>query len=386
MHRPRRVLLVYALPHSGHSSAAAALQEELELQGLEVEQYNFQEQWNRLGKKAGDMQKWIVEHTPWFWKHVHGNADYAGVTKFVVENLTRWDITGLFAKIEEFKPEVVIATHMLPLRMLGEARTSGHLNIPLLAVTTDLWVHRYWAHLGVDQYFASTKEAKKNLMQYGISPARIQITGIPLRSAFTHQKSLPLRQARKQLGLSFKKPHVTIAGGTHGIFPFQKLLKKLWTERARAASVQWTIIFGNDEKALKKASTYVRKHPLEGVRLLGFTKEIDVYFSASNAVITKPGGLTTCEVVSTGIPLVLCAPIPGQEEGNARLLCETGAAVRQDDPAELVTEVLQLLKNDTQMKALKKAAKQMIPGKSAQRITAAVVAFLDGSPSDRRAR
>ena len=149
-------------------------------------------------------------------------------------------------------------------------------------------------------------------------------------------------------------------------------------------SVQWTIIFGNDEKALKKASIYLRRHPLEGVRLLGFTKEIDVYFSASNVVITKPGGLTTCEVVSTGIPLVLCAPIPGQEEGNARLLCETGAAVRQDDPAELVTEVLQLLKNDTQMKALKKAAKQMIPGKSAQRITAAVVAFLDGSPSDRR--
>lgn len=292
MHHAKRVLLVYALPHSGHSSAAAALREELERHGLEVEQYNFQEQWDRLGKKAGDMQKWIVEHTPWFWKHVHGNEDYAGVTKFVVDNLTRWDITGLFAKIEGFQPDVIVATHMLPLRMLGEARISGHINIPLFAVTTDLWVHRYWAHLGVDRYFASTKEAKANLIAYGISPARIQITGIPLRTAFSHHKTHSLRKARKELGLSLKKPHVTIAGGTHGIFPFQKILKKMSAEQGLVAFVQWTLIFGTDEKALKKATTFLRKHPIEGVRLLGFTNEIGVYFSASDVVITKPGGLT----------------------------------------------------------------------------------------------
>ncbi len=373
MIRARRVLLVYALPHSGHSSAATALQEELEKQGIQVEHYNFQEQWNRLGKTASDLQKWIVEHTPSFWKHVHGNEDYAGVTKFVVKNLTRGDLTGMFAKIESFKPDLIVATHMLPLRMLGEARIAGYLNIPLCAITTDLWVHRYWAHLGVDTYFASTKEAKANLVEYGVNPARIQVTGIPLRSVFSQSKTGGALRARKALGLLPHLPHVTVVGGTMGIFPFTELLESLAEQSKDVRRVQWTIIFGRAERAMKKAATFVRKHPMEHVRLLGFTQDIDTYFAASDVVVTKPGGLTTCEVVAAGVPLVLSAAIPGQEEGNARFLSEAGAALRQEDPTELVASVVRLLKNEEQAKNLKLRARQVVPGKSAQRITAAIV-------------
>ncbi len=376
MSSPRRILLVYALPHSGHSSAAAALQEELEVQGFEVVQYNFQEQWTRLGKKAGDFQKWIIENTPWFWKHVHGNEDYAGVTKFLVDGLTRWDITGLFAKIETFKPDAIVATHMLPLRMLGEARISGHLNTPLFVVTTDLSAHRYWAHLGVDRYFASTKEAKKNLIEYGINPARIQITGIPLRKVFSHKRVTSLRQARKQLGLSMHKPHVTVVGGTFGIFPFQKLLKAILANKKASLSVQWTFLFGNDEKLRKRAERFLNKHPTSGIQLLGFTNDIDLHFLASDVVVTKPGGLTTCEVVSYKIPLVLCSPIPGQEEANARVLCKGGGALREDEPVALVGSVLRLLAKNAQRKALVKRASQSIPGKSSQRIAHGIAAFI----------
>lgn len=377
MHAPKRILLVYALPHSGHSSAAAALQEELERQGFEVTQYNFQEQWTRLGKKAGDLQKWIVEHTPWFWKHVHGNEDYAGVTQFLVDGLTRWDITGLFAKIEAFKPDAIVATHMFPLRMLGEARISGHLNVPLFVVTTDLWVHRYWAHLGVDRYFASTKEAKTNLIKYGINPARIQVTGIPLRSAFVRRTVRSEVQAKKRLGLSTHKPHVTIVGGTYGIFPFQSLLKAILAQKKTTRSVQWTCIFGKDEKQLKKAERFLRKYPETNIRLLGFTHEIELYFSASDLVITKPGGLTTSEVVACDVPLVLCAPIPGQEEGNAAVLVGAKAAIREDDPAKLVSRVMMLLSEEALRLELRAAAHALIPRKSSVRIAHTIAGFFE---------
>lgn len=161
-----------------------------------------------------------------------------------------------------------------------------------------------------------------------------------------------------------------------GIFPFSELLTSLAKQSREVRHVQWTIIFGRAEKALKKATAFVRKHPSEHVRLLGFTQDIDSYFAASDVVVTKPGGLTTCEVVSAGVPLVLSAAIPGQEEGNARFLAEAGAALREEDPAELVSSVLRLLKNKEQAKALKKRARQVVPGKSALRITAAVVRLL----------
>lgn len=376
MHRPRRVLLVYALPHSGHSSAAAALQEELEGQGFEVCQYNFQEQWTRLGKKASGFQKWIVEHAPWVWRHAHGNKGYAGVTDFVVEQLTRWDITGLFAKIQSYKPDAIIATHFLPLRMLGEARLSGYLPMPIFAVTTDLWVHRYWAHVGIDQYFAATKQTKEHLVEYGINPARVQVTGIPLRRVFFEKRVFSSRQARAKLGITLQKPHVTIVGGSLGIFPFRDLLRAIVAEQ-KASSIQWTVIFGTDEKNLKRSKRFLRKYPQVSIQLLGFTKEIDLYFLASDAVVTKPGGLTTCEVALSKVPLVLCSPIPGQEEGNAAILCSAEAALREDDPALLVRKVLELVASPPERQRLAKKAAQLVPGKSSHRIARAVETALE---------
>jgi processive 1,2-diacylglycerol beta-glucosyltransferase len=49
---------------------------------------------------------------------------------------------------------------------------------------------------------------------------------------------------------------------------------------------------------------------------------------AADAFVTKPGGLSTAEALVAQVPMVLCKPLPGQEERNARVLVEAGAAVR----------------------------------------------------------
>lgn len=373
-HRPR-VLLVYALPRSGHSQAAAALREELEEQGARVEEYNFQEQWERLGKKAEHFQKWIVEHVPWFWKYMHGNTDYQGATDFLLKGLMRWDVTGLFHKIETFKPDAIVASHVFPLRMLGEARLSGFLQTPLFVLTTDLWAHAFWAHAGVDGYFVGTQEVKRNLVVYGIREERIQITGVPLRPVFSRANRLSQRLARKRLALSESVPHLTVVGGNGGIFPFQELLEAI-SHHQEAQKIQWTFLFGYDEKALKKAKRFVRELALTNIRLSRFTKDIDTYFLASDAVITKPGGLSTSEVMACGVPLILCTPIPGQEEGNARVLCEAGAAIREDDPKQLMQKLRRLLGKPASLKHMVRQANRLMPARAAERVTQRILQYV----------
>ena len=168
---------------------------------------------------------------------------------------------------------------------------------------------------------------------------------------------------------------VTVVGGSGGIFPFQELLKSI-ANHSKEQGIDWTFLFGTDQKALEKARRFVREQRLEHVRLSGFTSEIENYFLTSTAVITKPGGLSTGEVTACGVPLILCAPIPGQEEGNARVLCEAGAAIREDSPEKLVQRLPGLLKDRAGLRAMVRAAKKLLPQRSSEHVSREILGFV----------
>ncbi len=60
------------------------------------------------------------------------------------------------------------------------------------------------------------------------------------------------------------------------------------------------------------------------VHVLGFTDQIDELIAAADLVISKPGGLTTSEVLARGAAMVIVNPIPGQESRNSDYLLENG--------------------------------------------------------------
>jgi processive 1,2-diacylglycerol beta-glucosyltransferase len=67
------------------------------------------------------------------------------------------------------------------------------------------------------------------------------------------------------------------------------------------------------------------------VTVFGFVNNMHELMDAADLVVTKPGGLTTNEVLAKGKPMALVAPIPGQEQRNCDYLLEEGAAVRLHD-------------------------------------------------------
>jgi processive 1,2-diacylglycerol beta-glucosyltransferase len=52
----------------------------------------------------------------------------------------------------------------------------------------------------------------------------------------------------------------------------------------------------------------------------------------SQLILTKAGGATVHECLAAAVPAVINYVIPGQEEGNARLLELTGCGCRSEDP------------------------------------------------------
>jgi processive 1,2-diacylglycerol beta-glucosyltransferase len=80
---------------------------------------------------------------------------------------------------------------------------------------------------------------------------------------------------------------------------------------------------------------------------------MDEYMSASDLIVGKPGGLTTCEALAKGLVFVIANPIPGQEERNSDHLLERGCAIRSNNPATLGYKIEQLINDPNRLAAMR---------------------------------
>jgi len=92
---------------------------------------------------------------------------------------------------------------------------------------------------------------------------------------------------------------------------------------------------------------------------VGFTKEMDQYMAAADALIGKSGGLTTSEALARSLPMILIEPIPGQEERNADHLLEAGAAIRCNNLPAAAWKIASLMDNREKLESMRAAAKAM---------------------------
>src|SRR5262249_13820446 len=118
------------------------------------------------------------------------------------------------------------------------------------------------------------------------------------------------------------------------------------------------VVAGRNEKA-KAELAALPTPPRHRVHVLGFTNQIDELMAAADLVVSKPGGLTTSEVLARGAGMVIVNPIPGQETRNSDYLLESGAAIRVNTLATLPYRVGGLLDAPPRLARLRANARQL---------------------------
>ena len=86
---------------------------------------------------------------------------------------------------------------------------------------------------------------------------------------------------------------------------------------------------------------------------MGFTTDIDELMGVADLVVSKPGGLTTSEVLARGAAMAIVNPIPGQESRNSDYLLESGAAIKINNTATLAYKITQLLSDKERLASLR---------------------------------
>lgn len=352
---PTSLLILHATAGAGHTRAAQAIAAALQPSGHPhrvIDTLDFTSAiFRRLYVKSYVK---LVQTAPELWGYFYDKSDAVAApnsksarARLVFDKLNARHFKDLLA---EANPEAVVCTHFLPLELLSDLKGRGKLSVPVHAVITDVSPHAFWIYPHIDHYYVATLSAARELERKGYPAARITVTGIPVDPIFAQRT--PASAARAKLGLP-EKPTVLLLSGGFGIGPMQQMLASFADTHSPVSLV---VVAGKNAALEKECRALAAKLPVSA-QVFGFVTNMHELMDAADLIVTKPGGLTTTEILAKGKPMALVAPIPGQEQRNCEYLLEEGAAVRLYDVGDAAHHLEKWLGDKPRLQRMTAAAR-----------------------------
>jgi len=110
-------------------------------------------------------------------------------------------------------------------------------------------------------------------------------------------------------------------------------------------------------------------------KILGFTDQIDELMAVADVVLSKPGGLTTSEVLARGAAMAIINPIPGQESRNSDFLLEHGSAIKINNVATMALKLQELIGDRKRLETIKSNALKIAKPQAAFDVAKIVLGF-----------
>lgn len=326
-------MLIASLPiGTGHDIAAQALAEACTQRGISV---NFSHDVVENSRVLTKMYFLSLEYFPHLYGNVFKREDVPGRSALWNWHRNRFRhfasrvLTNVYS---QYRPDAVICTHPFALSAWSYIKEQ-HPEMGLIAVLTDLSVHRFWHEPLADAYTIWFPEQVRDLERFGVAKDQIWDTGIPIRASFQEDTvAVP----------GFRERPIVLLGGGLGLGPYYRILKDL-----SQLSEPVIAVCGHNEKLRWQLS---EKHWPMTMTIAGYVEHMPLLLKESQLVVGKPGGVTAAEVAQSQVPWILTHWIPGQEEINRDRLVEHDMAVRGDD--SLLEKVTNLIGTSAQSQAM----------------------------------
>ncbi|MBR7799941.1 MGDG synthase family glycosyltransferase [Undibacterium fentianense] len=364
-HTHQRILILSVSAGAGHARAAEAIKAQAAITYPE----SVVVHWDAMDFVTAGFRKIytdfyikLVNHAPALWGYLYHRSNDAkpdSTLEKLRRQLERWNATALVRAIQEFEADAIICTHFLPAEMLSRLLASQRVECPISVVVTDFDLHRMWVHQGISRYFAASHEVAFRMQQYGIPLECIKITGIPIMPSFGHRWDR--FACCTELKLDPQRHVVMLMGGGAGLGNMTRLAERILhmrTMESDVSSFQLIVLTGKNVEALESLQALEREFP-DRLRPIGFRSDVERLMACADLIITKPGGLTSSECLAMGLPMIVNAPIPGQEERNADYVIENGAGLKAVDGLALEFRLQQLLSNPVRLAAMQKRAREL---------------------------
>ncbi len=375
-----KILIISSDTGGGHRSAAQSLAEGLQKvwhgESVAVRIVKAVEESHHITDKLVKLYNWILQHKQHWMKYA-----YWAINRFRPETrefFQRRCIGFCKEQFEKWCPHIVVSVHPLTqhifARILRELNLSDQ--IPLVTVVTDpcygFW--KGWACEEVSLYLVANEDARRQLIDYGITPEKIKISGMPINPKFCEVDEKTAQTARKAFGLDADKFTVFVNAGWIGGGNIPKIFREL----ARGElDVQAIFLAGKNEE-LRKEAEEIAKTAKFPIKVIGYSDEIEKLMQSANVMISKLGGLTTFEALACHLPIIAdttTPPMP-QEAGTVSLLAKNGAGILLKKTSDIIPTIQGLLNDSAKYARMKAATIGMTNPNSTQRIIEEISALL----------
>lgn len=323
----KRILIPYATYGSGHKAIANYIKnyfeenEKYECLTLDLVSYSLP----IIGTLSKKSSEFLMTKLPSIWSLLYFAFDNK-LSTYVSSGLSLkiFDNKQLRRVIQEFNPDITIATHFWGTDIVNKYNKKGLTNSKIVTIVTDYKSHDFWLKSlkGINAIIVSSLEERIHLLRRGFKNKQIYTSGIPIAPEIvsqTHKKELLKKFKIK----NDKKTVLFFVGGGNGA-----LLNLVYFKEILRNKYDCNILFiaGKNKKAYNKALEYVERYKSKNVHVYGFVTNVNEFYQVSDFVVTKPGGVQVTECLYFERPMLLIKSNGGQEIGNRSFLVNKGYA------------------------------------------------------------
>jgi UDP-N-acetylglucosamine:LPS N-acetylglucosamine transferase len=375
-----KILIISSDTGGGHRSAAAAIvagvHKFFESDSYAVRVVKAVEESHHLSAKLVSVYNWVLRNRQHWMKYIYWCMNR--LRPETREFFYRRSVGFLHELFERWCPHIVVSVHPLTqhafARVLKELGLAG--KIPLVTVVTDpcygFW--KGWACDDVTLYLVASEEARRQLIDYGIQPERIKVSGMPVHPKFELPGERSAQAARSALGLDPQKFTVFVNAGWVGGGNIPQIFRELVRGEL---DVQAIFLAGRNEELRSEAESIAAgaKFP---VKVIGYSEQVEQLMQAANVMVSKLGGLTTFEALACRVPIIADATTPPmpQELGAAQMLAKRGAGVLLKRAGDIVPVVRRMVEDSRYYSGLRAATAGLALPDATRRIVEEIAALL----------
>jgi UDP-N-acetylglucosamine:LPS N-acetylglucosamine transferase len=375
-----KILILSSDTGGGHRSAAAAIvagvQSFLKGESYAIRVIRAVEEAHHITAKLVTLYNWVLRNKQHWMKYLYWAINrFRPETREFFYKRTVGYVAGQF---ERWCPHVVVSVHPLTqhmfarvLKELGLAR-----RIPLVTVVTDPYYGFWkgWACDDVSLYLVASEDARRQLIDYGIAPERIKISGMPVHPKFDFPGEHAAQTARTALGLDADKFTVFVNAGWEGGGNIPHIFRELVRGEL---DVQAIFLAGKNE-GLRSEAEILASEAKFPVKVIGYSDEVEKLMRAANVMISKLGGLTTFEALTCHVPIIADAitePMP-QEASTANMIAKRGAAVILQKASDVVPVIRRMIEDSKHYASLRAATITLAIPNATKRIVEEIVSLI----------
>jgi processive 1,2-diacylglycerol beta-glucosyltransferase len=328
----RKILLLTAGYGEGHNAAARGLQAAFQHLAPDAVEAQFHDLFATACGAAHEQARrnyvMLINRAPRVWAAIYTLLDRTPLLALTLPFLgaLRRALAELIAREQ---PAAIISVYPVYAHLLARLYPAGKPRpFSLHTVITDsITVNRVWLSEASDSFLVPNEDTSRALARLGVPAVKVHTLGFPVQPRFALEK---IERPDPGSGLPPRVLYMVNARPDLAPAVVRSLL--------RIEPLHLTVTAGRDPALAEKLAIVARDMGRE-LELHGWTDQMPTLLRTHHLLIGKAGGATVQETIAARTPMLLTGVVPGQEEGNARLLFANDCGRLAETPDALAAAV-----------------------------------------------